>query len=289
VSDDLIYSAPPWITAPILLVVLLVATEVGFRAAAARTPARARRKSPETASADATPAADVAGSDFGVIQGAVLGLLGLLLAFTYSFVAQRADTRKQAIVREANAIGTAWLRANYYQGEPGLQLRSLLRSYAESRVLPDHVGDTAALRSAVAQSQERLTKLWPATLAAVRAHTGPPTPIDALMLQSMNDVYDSDTLRIAANRDHLPAVILVMLVLVAGVSLGVTGYAGGLAARRSLVMTSVLAFMITAVTYVILDLDHPRSGLVRVSQAALTDTIRSMEPPPATPQDPGNR
>jgi hypothetical protein len=282
VSDDIVYSAPPWFTAPILLVILLLATEVGFRAAA-RTRARPRHKSPDSAPADS------ASSDFGVIQGAVLGLLGLLLAFTYSFVAQRADNRKQAVIREANAIGTAWLRALYYEGESGAQLRSLLNDYAQSRVLPDHVANTADLRKAVAQSQERLARLWPATLAAVRAHGGPPTTVDALMLQSMNDVYDSDTIRMAANRDHLPAIILMMLVLVAGVSLGVTGYAGGLAARRSLVMTSVLAFMITAVTYVILDLDHPRSGLVRVSQTPLTDTIRSMQPPPATTQDSGNR
>jgi hypothetical protein len=245
----------------------MLATEFGYRAGK-----RAGRK---------LEGNDVS-TEFGVIQGAVLGLLGLLLAFTYSYVTARADMRKSALWKEANAIGTAWLRAGYYEGEPGTRLQTLLREYAQSRVLPSGaVLDQAKLKSAVVESQQRLAKLWPATLETVRAsakaHGGAPTTIDPLLLAAMNDVYDSDTLRIAANRDILPGIILVMLAMVACVSLAVTGYAGGLSSRRNVILTAVLGLMIAAVTYVILDLDHPRSGFVQMSQSPITDLIQSMD------------
>jgi hypothetical protein len=130
-----------------LLVLLLLAVEAGVRAG---TRARAQRKGEGTA-------------DLGTIQGAVLGLLGLLLAFTYSLAAGRQDARRGLLVREANAIGTAYLRAGLLPEPRRGELRAILRQYVDSRIAPDDVvRDPVRLAEAVQRSERVLQTLWPA-------------------------------------------------------------------------------------------------------------------------------
>jgi hypothetical protein len=262
--DETLYWAPGWLLVLPLLVLLLVATEAGYRAGAA---SRSRRGA---GGGDGGP------PDLGTIQGAVLGLLALLLAFTYSFVTGRADARKQAVVSEANAIGTAWLRAGLVADPHRSELRRLLRQYLDTRIVSDEVGgDRERLAALMGESERVQSQLWPSVERAVGSHS-PPNPIDGLLAGAMNDVIDMHTTRMAAGLDRLPGIILLMLFAIATASMGVTGYSGGLTGARNLAMTTMLAFMVTAVAYVIVDLDQPRRGLVRVSQRSLIELRESI-------------
>ncbi len=257
--SEFLYWTPVYVLGLLFLVALLAAVETGYRIG---MRLKARRGA-------------VAAPELSTIQTAMLGLLGLLLAFTYSFVAGRVDARKQAVIEEANALGTAYLRTQFRSGPVGDRLRELLHDYAQTRVIADAaVTNEKELQAAIVGSERAMAELWPT--AVKLADDRPSTPLDALLFQSINEVIDMHTRRLAASRDRLPGIILAMLVVIAVMSLGITGFSGGLAGRRSPFFTVTLAVMIAAVTLVIIDLDRPRSGLVRVSQQSLMDALEAM-------------
>lgn len=259
VNADLLYLWPTYVIAFAFLLALFGTIELGYQTGVWR----------------AKKHLDEAGSEFSTIQGAILGLLGLLLAFTYSFAAGRADTRKMMLVNEANAIGTAYLRAELAAEPHRTELKTRLREYLKSRLLSSEVeSDPKLLEERLRATIELQNRLWPAVQRMLVDR--PPTVVDSLILQSFNDVIDAHTLRMAAGRDRVPDVVIVMMFFVAAVSVGLTGYAGGLAGRRNIFFTSTLACLIVAVTSVIIDLDHPRSGFIRISQAPLVETLESM-------------
>jgi hypothetical protein len=259
-QTEFFYSTPIWLIGCGLLVLLLLAVEAGVRAGAS---ARARRKGEGTA-------------DLGPIQGAVLGLLGLLLAFTYSLAASRQDARRGLVVREANAIGTAYLRAGLLPEPRRGELRAILRQYVDSRIAPDEVvRDPVKLSEAVRRSERMLENLWPA--ASRNIGSQPPTVLDSLMFQALNEVIDLHSERLAAFEYRIPQIILWLLFAVAAMALAMTGFGGGLSGRRSLFFTSTLAVLVVAVTMVILDLDHPRRGFIRVSQRPMIQLRDSMQ------------
>ncbi len=252
-----LYWTPAYVLVLVFLPVLLIAVEAGYRIGARM---RVRRGA-------------VAAPELGTIQTAMLALLGLLLAFTYSFVASRRDARKDAVVEEANAMGTAYLRTQLMPDRTGDQLRDLVRDYARTRLVT--VRSEEELQAALDRSQQVMGELWPTAVKLVEGRT--PTPVDALLLQSLNEVLDVHTRRLTAAHDRLPGIILAMLVAIALMSLGMTGFSGGLAGQRALFFTITLAVMVAAVTLVIIDLDRPRSGFVRVSQQPLIDVLEIMD------------
>jgi hypothetical protein len=272
-AAELLYWTPAYVIGVVFWAALLVAIAVGHRIG---TWLRARHRT-------------VASSELSTVQTALLALLGLLLAFTYSFVASRWDARKQAVIDEADALGTAYLRTQFRSGPAADQLRALLREYTRSRIVTDEIARThRQLQAALAHSQQVRNQLWPA--AVQLRGDSPPTVLDALLFASLNEVIDRHTQRWAAARDRLPVIILAMLTTVAVLSLGLVGFANGLTARRHSYFTIALAVVITAVMLVIIDLDRPGRGIVRVSQQPLIDVLESMEaggPPPERPAPSG--
>jgi hypothetical protein len=259
-AAELLYWTPAYVIGVVFLAVLLVAVAVGHRIG---TWLRTRHRT-------------VASSELSTVQTALLGLLGLLLAFTYSFVASRWDARKRAVVDEADALGTAYLRTQFRSGPAAEQLRALLREYTRSRIVTDDIARTCQqLQAAMAHSQQVRNELWPAAIQL--KGDSAPTTLDALLFASLNEVVDRHTQRWAAARDRLPVIILAMLAAVAVLSLGLVGFSGGLTARRGSYFTIALAVVISAVLLVIIDLDRPGRGIVRVSQEPLIDALESME------------
>jgi ABC-type multidrug transport system fused ATPase/permease subunit len=272
-AAELLYWTPAYVIGVVFLAVLLVAVAVGHRIG---TWLRTRHRT-------------VASSELSTVQTALLGLLGLLLAFTYSFVASRWDARKRAVVDEADALGTAYLRTQFRSGPAAEQLRALLREYTRSRIVTDDIARTCQqLQAAMAHSQQVRNELWPAAIQL--KGDSAPTTLDALLFASLNEVVDRHTQRWAAARDRLPVIILAMLAAVAVLSLGLVGFANGLTARRHSYFTVALAVVISAVLLVIIDLDRPGRGIVRVSQQPLIDALESMEadgPPSERPAPSG--
>jgi MFS family permease len=250
---------PLWILAVGLLGILLGSVEVGRWGG---------RRSRTHHGADAA-------RGMGTLLGAMFGLLGLVLAFTYSFVMTRSDLRKQAAIEEANAIGTAYLRAGLVDEPVRGELRAILREYARTRLITsEHVSTPKRLQETVTRSTAVQRRLWPAGARLLEGRQG--GPIDALLLASLNQVYDMHTRRLAASLDRLPTV-LVMLVFIASLSMCVAGFVDAAAGHHNRIGAAVLVVMLAIVILVIVDLDHPLSGLVQVSQESLRDLIRDME------------
>ncbi len=227
---------------------LLVSLEVGFR-----TGRRALQEG------------DAGGGQVGAIQGAVLGLLGLLLAFSFAAAGARFLERQDLIVEEANAIGTAFLRADLLDEPHRSELRAALKRYTEHRLEV-----SANLRKGLAPSVHtevaRLhARIWSAAIAGVTAR-----PASTLaVLPPVNQVIDLHATRLAAGRKHLPTMVLSLLIACSALAVGVIGYGCGMGGRRRAPMTVSLAALIGTGLWITVDLDHPRGGFMRLSDAPL--------------------
>jgi hypothetical protein len=203
------------------------------------------------------------------LQGAMLGLLALLLGFTFSMAVQRFDARRELIVNEANSIGTAYLRADLVDEPERSALRQLLARYVDVRVEFYQAGIDEAKQDAINAQSDRLhEELWRNTLAAAAKRPVPPT---ALLVASMNEVIDTHGLRLASLRNHVPALIFWLLFAVAALTSGLTGYAAGFGRRPGWLPTLTVLLIISLVIIVILDIDRPRRGLIQTGQSSMLD------------------
>jgi hypothetical protein len=181
-------------------------------------------------------------------------------------------------VQEANAIGTAYLRLDLLPAGAQPALRDKFRSYTEARIavfraLPDLEASSAhAARAAALQGE-----IWTASIAALR---GAPPQASLLLVPALNDMIDITTTRAVALRTHTPTVILAALVALTLVCSLLVGYglAGGKPFATNLHMVG-FALMMTVTIYVILDLDHPRVGLIRLDYVdqAMADVRAGMK------------
>jgi hypothetical protein len=205
-------------------------------------------------------------------------LLGLMLAFTYAFTVSRADLRKQAVIDEANAIGTAFLRTGLAPEPSRTELRKALLDYAKTRVVvvtAETAVTTEQLRKTVAGTSQALSKIWPITEQLVKSK--PAGPVEVSIVQSINEVIDMNTKRLAVSFDRLPGIVLLMLLFIASASVAMTGFYAGLSGRLHRLRFTLLALVLAAVMLVITDFDRPIRGFVQVSQQSLVDVIRDME------------
>jgi hypothetical protein len=201
----------------------------------------------------------------GAIDGAVFGLLGLLIAFTFTGAASRFDARRDLITEEANDIGTAWLRLELLPAGTQPALRESFRRYLDARLeayekLPDLAAANAALaRSVVLQGQ-----IWTQAVAASRE--GPPAA-SMLLLPALNQMFDITTTRKMAGKTHPPLIIFATLVVLTLVAALLAGYGMAGAKTRSWVYMLGFAFVMSVAVYIIIDLEYPRLGLIRVKAA----------------------
>jgi hypothetical protein len=214
----------------------------------------------------------------GAVEGAVFGLLGLLIAFTFSGAAARFDTRRQLVVEETNAIGTAYLRVDLLPADAQPALRETFRRYVDSRLdVYAKLPDIEAAKKELARSNEVQGELWTQAVAACRKFNSQPATM--LLVPAMNQMIDIATTRTMAAQMHPPTIIFVMLAALALVSALLAGY--GMAGGKSRSWIHMLGFAaIMALTvYVILDIEYPRLGSIRVDafDQALVDLRQSMK------------
>ena len=199
----------------------------------------------------------------GPVEGAVFALLGLLVAFSFSGAASRFDARRHLIVEEANAIGTAYLRLDLAPAGAQPALRDLFRRYLETRLEAYRVmPDMDAVRDALGRAEQLQRDIWAQSVAACR--DAGPQPCTILLLPALNAMIDITTTRSAAVQMHPPAVILWMLcALGLGCSL-LAGYSMATGEHRKWTHMIAFATVMALTVYVILDLEFPRLGLIRV-------------------------
>ncbi len=212
----------------------------------------------------------------GAVEGAIFGLMGLMIAFTFSGAASRFETRRHLIVEEANAIGTAYLRLDLLPAEAQPKLRGLFRGYLDTRLeVYRRLPDIAAAREALAQSIALQGEIWS---AAVEASRGAPQAT-MLLLPALNAMIDITTTRTVAIQTHPPVIIFAMLGFLALACALLAGYAMAGTKARSLVHTLGFAAILMLTVYVILDLEFPRVGLIQIDAAdqILADVRQSMK------------
>ncbi len=215
-------------------------------------------------------------SQVGTIQGAILGLLALLLGFSFAAAAARFIERQDVIVQEANAIGTAYLRADLMDEPDRSEYRKLLRDYAVSRTqLFDAVeADEGVAARTVSESLH--PQLWRTAVAGVRKLPR----VDPTILPPLNEVIDLHTTRTTLMRRHLPVPVVVVLCVIAFVAIAAVGYGNGLRGRRHFIMTNTLAILIATVLWISIDLDFPRSGILQIDQRPMTELMKSISATP---------
>jgi len=206
---------------------------------------------------------DPSKSGTGAVDAAVFGLLGLLIAFTFSGAASRFDARRMQIVNEANAIGTAYLRVDLLPQEAQTEIRALFRVYTDARLeiyraIPD-MEKVRAEQSIAAEVQE---KLWAKSVAACGKASSP--AVMSLMVPALNEMFDVATLRTAAADLHVPAIVIATLFLIALGCALLAGFDMAAAKGRSVMHYLGFALLIAFVVFVIMDLEYPRRGLIRV-------------------------
>ena len=209
------------------------------------------------------------------LEGAVIGLLALLLGFTFAMALSRFEARRDAVLNEANAIGTTALRARLLPEPHRKEALSLLKEYVKIRLdLTQRPVTNADLATAIEKSNTLQEALWQqATAAAASDHSMVPT---GLFIQTLNEMIDDQAKRLAALRNRVPNIVVLALFGIATTAGAFLGYASGLDARRSRLPVYVMGLVVWTVIVLIMDLDRPGTGFIKVSQQPMIDTAATI-------------
>ena len=209
----------------------------------------------------------------GAMVASILGLLALVLGFTFSMAASRFEARRQVVLEEANAIGTSYLRARLLPEPQRTEVAKLLREYVEVRL---RGVQELKISEGIASSEAIHELLWTQTTAA--AERNPGSIMTGVFIQSLNDVIDLHAKRVLVGlRSRIPVVIWTGLFSLAVLSMAAVGYQSGLSATNRSPAMLGLVLAIGSVLFLIADLDRGHEGLLRVSQQAMIDLQRSMQ------------
>jgi len=225
-------------------------------------------------------AKDLAGASPGInaAEGAVFALLSLLVAFTISGAASRFEVRRQLVAQEVNAISTAYLRLDLLAPNARSALQGLFRNYVDSRIETYRkTPDTEAEQAERARSVKLQSEIWTQAVAAARAQDQPHVAI--LLMPALNAMIDIPTTRAVAAQTHPPMIVFGLL---SGLALGCSLMAGfGMAGGKGRSWTHIIGFaaVMTITLYVIIEIEYPRLGLIRVDAVdqVLVDLRKSMQ------------
>jgi len=254
-EQELLYNYSSIVIAAMLFFIIIIFNEIGFQAG------RFVQSSTD----------DEVRSLTGSIQASVLGLLALLLGFTFSMSMQRYDSRNMALIDETNAIGTAILRVQLLPEQYQNDVNELLREYVELRISVGRIDltkrdDRNKFNQQISILQNRL---W--SLAIIATNEDPRPVTTGAFVKSLNDVIDSQGRRNALLQMHVPEVVLILLFVVFASSGGILGYSNGLSGKRIVAPVVLVSLLITLIVFIIIDLDRPKRGLIQVNQEVMED------------------
>jgi len=208
----------------------------------------------------------------GPLVGGLLGLLGFLLAFTFSIATKQFSARKQYVLQEANAIGTAYLRAGLVDAQYKTEVKRLLRDYVDQRL---QAVTSTNVSKEIAKSVELHDLLWVQVSAAAVAK---PNTNSAMLVQSINNVIDSHENRVTAGiRNRLPISIWITLLAISFMTMTTIGIKAGFSESRSLIVVLPLILAFAGLTTLIVDLDRPQEGLLKVGQESMISLQKNMQ------------
>jgi hypothetical protein len=214
---------------------------------------------------------DAGSSSFKTLESAVLGLLALLLGFSFSMAVSRYDLRRDLEIGEANAIGTTWLRTSSLNEPARTAARSLLKEYVPVRIAFFAAGtDREAIAASLSRAGAIQNELWRVAADDANGHRD---PVTALFLATLNDTIDFSEKRTAALENRIPGAAWVLLIFMSSAASCLVGIG---ATVRSRALLLVLPLIVGAALVLILDLDSPRAGFVRVQQNSMERVAQQM-------------
>jgi hypothetical protein len=256
-DSDLLVGAGLVAAGLMIFVTLMLATEVGFRIA--RRHYRHGRVTESMVSGTST------------LTGGMLALVAFMLGLTISFAQSRFELRRADVLLESNAIGTAWLRAKLVGGEEGEAVAALIAEYTQVRLDYTNAPEDGPVRALL----DRTNAIQQIVTPLARKS---PTPIMAIFLTSLNDMFDSATSQRFAFVSRVPLNLIYSLIGGSAIALGAIGYQFGLEARRQTILTMLLLVMWTGAIVLIIDFSRPRVGTLRVDSGPLEWTLQGFKP-----------
>ena len=255
----MLYDLPTWVIVVGLLLLSLGANELGFR--------YGRRLQGQES--------ELSKNVSNTLKGSIFALVALLLAFSFSATSNRYDMRQRLVLEQANAIGTAYLRAGLLSDEAGAGIRRILRQYVDVRLEHYRSGYHTARSTALQAEIELLMgDLW---LEVERENAAHPEAIrTSLIVPAVNEVIDLSSSRAWANRNHLPDPVLALLLGSVIISSLLLGHSSGQAARRHPGLWLASNVVLALVLYVVLDFDRPRRGMILIDQTPLVELQASI-------------
>ncbi len=215
------------------------------------------------------PAAESSGDDEasydGYIVSGVVGLLALLMGFTFGLAVDRFDARRLLVVDESNAIGTTYLRAQTFPEPHRAEISRLLAKYVDVRLAVAQATDAGQATRLLGESDALQARLWAETIAAIAPLRD---DVAAAFMETMNETIDNAASRKASRLAHVPQRVFVVLFVYMLMTSGVLGYV--IAKRRRGAVLTLMA-LLTISYMLIIDIDSPNRGRVRESQAAMED------------------
>ncbi len=200
-------------------------------------------------------------------EGAVFGLLGLLIAFTFSGAASRFEDRRHLISEEANDIGTAYLRVDLLPSDAQPEVRELFRRYLDLRSTTYLTAkNKTAIKAKLAETAVLQGEIWTKSLTACKRPDATPSAT-MLLIPALNAMIDITTTRMTATQNHPPLVIFFLLTGLSFVSALLVGYDSSDNKERNWLHPVVFAGIMSLTVYVIIDIEFPRLGLIRIDAA----------------------
>ncbi len=249
-DQSLLYKSPSILIVIILIVVMCLFYLMGLKAK--------ERKNKKVV--------DESDEGMGAIEGALLGLLALLLSFTFSLASSRHDTRFKVMVDEANTIGTALLRTDMFPDSERVVMLSLFNKYVNARIaLYDAGNNTEKYQEAAAQTDVNSAAIWKMAIKAAKSADITERNRGSMMVASLNDMIDAVTTRKAAMMATIPHSIIYLLFLLCFASAFIVGYSSK--KRPDMIIATSFALMIGITIFSILDLDRPHRGLIKLDKA----------------------
>ncbi len=261
---ELIGGWPTWPLISVLLGLMFLTDEIGFRVGRAR-----HRHEAETSRTVSN-----------ALKASIFGLVAFLLAFAFSMTANRHDARRQVVLDEANAIGTCYLRAELLDAPFQNRLRDTLQRFVAVRLEYFDQGlDPTKVKTLTKEMDRLLDDLWLTVSDATKAN--PQQVHTSQIISATNLVIDLNTTRQWATSSHLQPIVLILLLACVLVSSLLIGHSSGQAGQRHSGLWAAFNVLFALLLFVVIDFDRPRRGLIQVDHRPLVDLQEMMQRTPS--------
>src|SRR5947209_3210270 len=207
-----------------------------------------------------------------LVRASTAGLVAFLVGFAFSGAASRFIDRLDIIVKEANALGTAYLRADTIAEPQRGELKAALKEYTADRVTLLSREGRNQIEPLLAKVSGLHERMWRSAIKATQDNA----PLMTVVLPPINEVIDLHTTHLAMARRHLPIPIMALLLGTAAIGICIIGFGNGRVGRRFSVLDSVYGAVLAIALWMTIDLDYPGIGIIRVSNLPVLETLAAM-------------